>query len=329
MNLKIILVILPAFAIISGILLYALLVLGADILLGVFYGIIAVVVGLELVRSGVHSSQSHFKNLSRNIVTSERVEIVFEDGVKSVGVFFRSTSQTINTPEGRRYSEPRPAVVFFHGFMNKKESSEKFHIPLAHVGYVTFSFDQRGHGEAGKGMNDRDQLFKDARVVLDTVCAASDVKEGAVCCIGTSLGATTVLTKCYEDKRVTMVVGMSAFHSVAAFGEVKFNPFSVGKFFRWIMVKTSKRDNNPEISPYFYLKSDPDLNKNRVYLVHGQNDVYFPPEITFELNKQQACIPENHTLLLDNAGHGLDDQELLILATFLKWMGEHEVMALK
>ena len=161
------------------------------------------------------------------------------------------------------------------------------------------------------------------------MCAASDVREGAVCCIGTSLGGTTVLTKCYEDQRVAMVVGMSVFHSIAAFGEVKFNPFSVGKFFRWIMAKASRSGKSPEVAPYYYLKSDSEFNKKRVYLIHGQKDVYFPPELTFELNKKQSGIPEDHALLLDNAGHGLDDQELLVLATFLKWMGEHEVMALK
>ncbi len=329
MNLKIMFAILPAFVIISGILIFGLLVTGANILLSIIYGIIATLVGIELLKSGIHSPKHHIKNLSRNTVTAERVEIEFEDGVKSVGVFYRSISQTIATSEGRRYPEPRPAVVFFHGFMNKKESSEKFHIPLAHVGYVTFSFDQRGHGEAGKGLNDRFQLFDDARVVVDTVCAASDVRMGAICCIGTSLGGTTVLTKCYEDKRVAMVVGMSVFHSIAAFGEVKFHPFSIGKFFRWIMVRTRRKDKTPEVSPSLYLKSDPEYNKNRVYLIHGQKDVYFPPNISFELNKQLASIPEEHALLLNNAGHGLDDQELLILATFLKWIGENETMTLK
>ena len=213
--------------------------------------------------------------------------------------------------------------------MNKKESSAKFHIPLAHYGYVTFTFDQRGHGEAERGKNDPGQLFRDSRVVLDIVCAASDVKEGAVCCIGTSLGGTTVLTKCYENPRVTMVIGMSALHSVEAFGKVKFNPFSIGKFFRWIMVKTAKRDKNPEVSPYYYLKSDPSFNKDRVYLIHGKKDPYFPPKMTFELNKQLAGVPEDHALLLENAAHGLDDQELLVLATFLKWLSKHEIMALK
>jgi len=65
-----------------------------------------------------------------------------------------------------------------------------------------------------------------------------------------------------------------------------------------------------------------------VFLIHGQKDIYFPPEITFELNMKQAGIPDSHTLLLDNAGHGLDNQEVLVLATLVKWMNTHEKMTL-
>lgn len=328
MNLKIMLVVLPAFAILSGVIIYGMFMIAGDIPIGIIYAIITIIVGFILLKTGLHSSQSHFKKISRNTVIIERIEFKFEDGVRTVGLFYRSASQTIRTPEGYRYPDPRPAVVFFHGFMNKKESSEKYLIPLAHMGYIGFAFDQRGHGEAGKGTNDRLQLFEDARVVVETVYHATDLRNGAVCCIGTSLGGTTVLTKCYKDERVAMVVGMSTFHSVAAFGDVKFNPFSVGKFFRWIMVKTSRTDKNPEVSPHFYLKTDPKFNKNRVFLIHGQKDVYFPPEITFELNKKQAGIPDSHTLLLDKAGHGLDNHELLVLATLIKWLNEHEKMTL-
>lgn len=305
---------------------FGLLVIGWDTLIVIIYGIIATAVGVVLVKSGLHSSQNHFKNMSLNTVTTARVIFEFEDGLKTVGKFYRSISQTISTSEGRRYPDPRPAVVFFHGFRSKKESSERLLIPLASYGYIGFSFDQRGHGEAGSSKGDRFQIFNDARAVIDRVCAANDVRGGGLCCIGISLGGTSVLTKCYEDKRVAMVVGMSTFHSIDAFGKVRFHPFSVGKFFRWIMTKTTKKDKKTE--PRDYLKSDPEYNKNRVFLIHGRKDVLFPPEMTFELNKQQAGIPEEHALLLENAGHGLDDQELLVLTTLIKWMSENEATTL-
>jgi len=321
--------ILPIFIIISSILLYGIAVIGRDIVFAIIYGIIIFIVGIELVKSGLHTPQDHFKQLSRNTVDIERVEFQFDDGVKSVGLFYRSIQQTIETPEGRRYPEPRPAIIFFHGFMSKKEVNEKYLIPLAHLGYVTFAFDQRGHGEAGRGRNDRLQLIKDALPVIDLVCGATDVKPNHICCIGISLGGATVLTTCYADPRVAMVIGMSTFHSIAAFGKIKFNPFSIGKLFQWIMVKTSKKDRHPKITPNYYLKKDPIFNRNRLFLIHGAKDIYFPPELTFELNKQQAGIPEDHALLLENAEHGLDNQELLILAAFIKWLNENEAMTLK
>lgn len=58
-----------------------------------------------------------YRAISRNTVDIERMEIFFEDGVKSVRNFYRSVSQSKESQDGRRYPEPRPTVVglFFHG----------------------------------------------------------------------------------------------------------------------------------------------------------------------------------------------------------------------
>lgn len=268
------------------------------------------------------------RNISRNTVDIEKVEIYFEDGVKSVGNFYRSISQSKGTPNGRRYLEPRPTIVFFHGFWNKKEVNENHLIPLAHMGYVTVAFDQRGHGEATGKKADWFKMFNDVTAVLNIICTFEDVKEGSLCCIGKSMGGTSVLTKCYADRRVAMVIAMSALHDPYLLIEAKFRFLSAGWFVRHEISKV-KNKQALKICARNFLKSDSDFNTNRVFLIHAEQDKIFPPSITFKLNKAQARIPESQAILLDNCGHSLDGQEPLVFGTILKWILENETMKLK
>jgi len=256
------------------------------------------------------------------------VELIFEDGVKSVGNFYRSISQSKETPNGRRYPEPRPTIVFFHGFWNKKEENENHLIPLAHMGYVTVAFDQRGHGEATGKKSDWFNMFNDVTAVLNIICSFEDVKNDSLCCIGKSMGGTSVLTKCYQDKRVAMVVAMSALHDPILLIEAKFRFLSAGWFVKHIISKVKDKEAL-KICAHNFLKSDDDFNKNRVFLIHSHEDKICPTSLTFKLNKERAHIPETHAILLDNCGHSLDGQESLVFGIILKWILENEAMRLK
>ena len=267
-------------------------------------------------------------NKSKYLVDIQKVEITFDDGVKSPGNVYRSLSETIDTPNGRQYPHPRPTIIFFHGFWAKKEVNEINLIALAHMGYLTVAFDQRGHGKAGGKKSEWFKLFDDVQCVLDYVCSFEDVKKGSLCCIGKSMGGTSVLTKCYEDTRVAMVIGISALHSVELLLKANFRFLSAGWFVKRIVSKvTDKRAI--KTAAHYFLKNDPEFNKNRVFLIHGRDDTIFPPSISFELNKKQAAIPEEHAILLDNCGHSLEGQELLVFGIILRWIFENEAMKLK
>jgi pimeloyl-ACP methyl ester carboxylesterase len=276
---------------------------------------------------GIHSPQSHFDNISRNLVDIQKVEIIFEDGVKSAANFYRSMSETIITPHGRRYPEPRPTIVFFHGFWAKKEINEPHLIPLAHMGYVAVAFDQRGHGEAGGKKVDWYNMFNDVVKILDVICSFEDVKSGSLCCIGKSMGGTSVLTKGYQDERVAMVVGISALHKVDLLLNSKFRFLSAGWFVRNQIAKV-KDKRALKIAAHYYLKENPEYNKNRVFLIHAREDKIFPPSLTFKLNKEQAGIPDSHAILLNNCGHNLEGQESLVYGMIQKWILENEAMKL-
>ncbi|MFX0074003.1 MAG: alpha/beta hydrolase [Candidatus Hermodarchaeota archaeon] len=249
----------------------------------------------------------------------------FNDGIKSKAIFYRSVTETIQTAKGRRYPEPRPTIIFFHGFRANKDKNTNFLIAFAHMGYLTIGFDQRGHGEAGGKKSEWYKLYTDIESLLDFISTFDDVKKGALCCIGKSMGGTSVLTKCYSDNRVAMVIGISTLHSIESILNAKFRFLSAGWFVRRIMSKV-KNEKALQITAHFYLRSDPEYNKNRVYLIHGKKDSVFPYAITFELNKKQAKIPENQAVLLNNAGHSMKNQEILVFSIILKWILDNKSM---
>jgi pimeloyl-ACP methyl ester carboxylesterase len=269
--------------------------------------------------------QKNLNTSSKSLVDIQKVEIAFEDGVKSYANFYRSISDSNLTAGGRRYPEPRPTIIFFHGFWSKKEENEEYLISLAHMGYTTVAHDQRGHGEAGGKKSDWFKLYNDVDSVLNFICSFEDVKKGAICCIGKSMGGTAVLTKCYVDERVAMVIGISALHSIETLLNTKFRFLSAGWFVKRVISKV-KDERALKITAHYYLKKDSEYNKNRVYLIHGKDDNIFPASITFELNKNQAKIPEKHAILLNNAGHGLQGKEFLLFGIMLKWISSTEAM---
>ena len=328
MKFRLILIAAPIFGFFSIFMIYTLIVVLDEFLIGMIYLNFATAFFSGLIFIGIYDPKSHYSEFVGKLVNIERVKIILDDGIISIGNFYRSSSQIISTPEGKRYPDKRPVIVFFHGFQSSKEESEKFLIPLAHLGFLCFNFDQRGHGEAGGKKSDFFQLMNDVNPVLNKVCSASDVKEGSICCIGSSMGSMPVLTKCYEDVRVVMVIGISALHSVESLISVKYRPLSIGWFFKRSFKKSIDKEKELKAAPYYYLKQDREYNTNRVFFIHARNDLILPVAITFELNKKHTRIPEDQALLLDRGSHGLEEQEIIILATFVKWLNKNKKMRL-
>lgn len=319
----ILIIIFLTFVIFSIILLYILYFDLHYLFLVVSFSVVSFFVSLTLFKAGIH----RVANISKSTVDIQKMEVVFDDGVKSTGTFYRSVTEAKLTSNGRRYDKPRPTVIFFHGFWTRKEVNETSLIALAHMGYVAVAFDQRGHGEAGGNKADWYKLYDDVDTLLNLICSVEDVRKGSLCCIGKSMGGTSVLTKCYQDKRVAMVIGISALHDVEILAKAKFPFLSSGWFVKRMMLRV-KDEKTLRLCAHYFLKNDPEFNKNRVFLIHGELDNIFPPSLTFELNKTQAGIPDNHTILLRDCGHNMEDQESLIFGIILKWILENKDMEL-
>ncbi|TXT56349.1 MAG: hypothetical protein BAJALOKI1v1_1910003 [Promethearchaeota archaeon] len=325
MRLKILLGIFPGFIIYSLLLLFWIFGESGNLVMGISYGIVSFIIGWILFKVSIHSPQSHFENISKKTIHRERLTITFKDKVQAPGIIYRSKQETIDTPHGPRYPNPRPTIIIFHGFWAKKEINEKFLIPWAHMGYITVAFDMRGHGTAGGQKSEWFKLYDDSIHILDYISNLDDVKRGSICCIGKSMGGTSVLTKCYQDERVGMVIAISALHDIGALLSEQTSIFSS----RWFINRKMSKIRNEkalEIVPRNYIKKDAQYNKNRVYLIHGKKDNIFPPSLTFELNKKQARIPDKHAILLEDCGHSLEDQELLLVGIMTKWIVENKKM---
>ncbi|MBD3230569.1 MAG: prolyl oligopeptidase family serine peptidase [Candidatus Lokiarchaeota archaeon] len=329
MEFRIITIMVPLYAAFSLFLTYMLIFVYAQIFIGVIYFIISSLFVSALIFIGYYDPQEHFYEITSNLIDMEKAEIVFDDGVKTIGNFYRAASETIENSDGKKiYPNPRPMIIYFHGFQTHKEECEKYLIPLANMGYICFSFDQRGHGEAGGKKNEYFKNILDSIAVLDAVCSYEDVRKNSICCIGSSVGGVSVLTKCYADERVAMVVGISTLHRIRTILETKYRFLSIG----WVLKRSFKtlidEEEELKLAPYYYLKQDREYNKNRVFLIHAKNELIFPPEITFELNKKHARIPDDQALLLDRGRHSFGDMEVIILSAIVKWLNKNKKMKL-
>ncbi|MBD3198264.1 MAG: hypothetical protein GF317_24660, partial [Candidatus Lokiarchaeota archaeon] len=204
MRIKLIFFFFPIFIFSSFIMSYFLIFSLGNLLLGVLYSSVSVILLLLLIIHQIRGSKSETENLSQATIEFEEVVVTLNDGITTKGIIYRSKSETISTPHGRRYPQKRPVIVYFHGFWSQKEVYIPNLIALSHMGYIAAAFDQRGHGEAGGKKEEWYKFYNDVGSILDSICSFKDTKEGSICCIGTSMGGTSVLTKAYEDKRVAM-----------------------------------------------------------------------------------------------------------------------------
>lgn len=140
-----------------------------------------------------------------NDLTSERFEIITDDGVKLDGWHFPVKSSGNSQP-------PREPVFFSHGWTETKE----FHVRLARVllaaGHPVILFDQRGHGKSGGCCTLGVREPSDLRAVIDAATQRGWAGD-RVLTMGVSMGGASVLRHAAADPRVVGVVAYAPFTS--------------------------------------------------------------------------------------------------------------------
>lgn len=90
--------------------------------------------------------------------------------------------------------EPRtgiPAVLFVHGWAGSQERDKKRARALARLGFVSLTFDMRGHGETADRMKTvtREDNLKDICAAYDMLAAQEHVDRRSIAVVGSSYGA--------------------------------------------------------------------------------------------------------------------------------------------
>uniref|UniRef100_UPI0025F0D2D9 serine aminopeptidase domain-containing protein n=1 Tax=Sphingomonas sp. TaxID=28214 RepID=UPI0025F0D2D9 len=75
---------------------------------------------------------------TRGGVTVGEVKFRAPDGTVLAGLLYRPATATM--------TDPAPAILAVHGYINTRETQSPFAIEFARRGYVVLALDQRGHG---------------------------------------------------------------------------------------------------------------------------------------------------------------------------------------
>lgn len=102
----------------------------------------------------------------------------------------------------------RPGVLFIHGYTGTKEGSYQHAEALATIGYTSFLFDMRGHGESAGEMKklSGSEFLKDVLAAYDFFVQTEDVDRNNISVIGTSLGSHMALLLSTKRKVKNLVV---------------------------------------------------------------------------------------------------------------------------
>jgi len=219
-----------------------------------------------------------------------------------------------------------PLIFLNHGWNQNIDMMMllEYALPLAIGGpYAVLVYECRGHGKTPGKKILNSKIFDDLPNVFDFGEKLESIDPDRMGFMGMSFGGEVALTRAYSDDRIKAIVAMASPHDAKA--NFSRNPESFKarmnlKFLGVAGVKGKKisEKTNENISPKFILKRErKDLN-SRVFEIHSANDDLIPLE-QFEKNREIIGLPDDQVLILERGGHASLRQELLIIASALRF----------
>lgn len=135
----------------------------------------------------------------------------------------------VDEPSPEAASAGRPTVVFSHGFCLSSTSWVLQRKALISAGYRVVAWDQRGHGQSGRGdaaSYDIDQLGRDLYRVVQEV-----VPEGGMVLIGHSMGGMTMMAMADQFPEVVRERVVAAAFVATSAGGTQLISLGFGKYF--------------------------------------------------------------------------------------------------
>ena len=219
-------------------------------------------------------------------------------------------------------------VVICHGFSDSKETLQYFYIPLALQGHTILVYDARGTGESKK-VGRRSQFLKrieDFEKIIEWIKLHDQLKDYDLITIGFSIGAITVLCGGFSNKDIKKIIAVSSMSNYKQ-NLPKYNPIIMFSYFLKGVKLFPNKVENYKLSPYSVIEnSKRQLSENlwrefskRVFLIHAKNDriIHFK---NFQENVELLNLSEQNTLVLNSGGHTQKKNELLLVASSLKFL---------
>ncbi len=101
-----------------------------------------------------------------------------------------------------------PAILFIHGWTSERKRSYQYANGLAKIGYVSFLFDMRGHGESEGDINTATtkEFFDDVLAAYDYLLGVKEVDKENISAVGSSFGGyfAALLTGKRSIRRVVL-----------------------------------------------------------------------------------------------------------------------------
>jgi uncharacterized protein len=104
--------------------------------------------------------------------------------------------------------DKNPAILFIHGWTSKKERSVQYAQGLAKLGYISFMFDMRGHGESegNIGTATIKEFLDDVLAAYDYFVKVKGVDSGEISVVSSSFGCylATLLSAKKDIKKLVL-----------------------------------------------------------------------------------------------------------------------------
>lgn len=219
-------------------------------------------------------------------------------------------------------------VVICHGFSDTKETLQYYYIPLAHHGYTILVYDARGTG-GSKKVGRRSQFLKrieDFEKVIEWVKKLDQFKTYEINSVGFSIGAITVLCGGFSNETISKIIAISSISNYKQ-NLPKYNPIIMLSYLLKGVKLFPNNVENEKLSPYSVIKNSKgfisddlwDKFSKRIFLIHTTNDKIIRFK-NFQENVKILNLSEQNTFVLNSGGHTQKKNELLLVATSLKFL---------
>lgn len=261
----------------------------------------------------------------KNIITTK---IKIEVGKNRKGKSKHIVGLLISLNEDEIVKPINSIIVVCHGFSDNKETLQYYYISLALQGHTILAYDARGTGES-KRVGKRSQFLKrieDFKKVIEWIKSSDQLKNYDISSVGFSIGAITVLCGGFSNHHIKKIIAISAMSNYKQ-NLPKFNPIIMLSYLLKGVKLFPNEIENDKLSPYSVIKSSKQILSEdnwtkfseRVFLIHAKNDKVISFK-NFQENAKLLNLSEQNSLILNSGGHTQKKNELLIVASSIKFL---------